>query len=556
MLRELVVEDVGVIERAELALDPGSSALTGETGAGKTLLVSAMALVLGDRADRTLVRSGASEARVEARFQLDPEHPAAVLLRERGLLEDGDEDVVVTRAVSEGGGKVRINGRLATVSLLAEIGPLLVEIAGQHEHQLLGSRKEQTRLLDEFAGPEALALAAEVAERVRSAVASRRRAEESIGGQRELERELDVLRHEIAEISDAGVRPGESEELRVTATRLEHSEAIAAALGRARGALETEGGAVERTRDAAREAERVVDRDPDLQPLVQRLESAAIELDDVARELGERLPTEDEGVLDELRDRLATLSRLQRKYGDDDTDVLAYLESARLRAIEIESGSFDAERVQRQAAEDERVALSCAAKLSALRRDAAPRLAAEVERLLASLAMADTAVQVALEPTDLHEGGLEKVELRIASPGHDPRPISKIASGGELARLSLALRLAAGGRSGSARTLIFDEVDSGVGGEAARTVGRCLSDLARGSAAQVLVVTHLPQVAAFADAHHRVKKVTSGSGAAAVVEKLERDERVAELSRMLAGLPGSELAREHAQELLEIAAAS
>ncbi|MBW3593606.1 MAG: DNA repair protein RecN [Actinobacteria bacterium] len=556
MLRELVVEDLGVIERAELELEGGSSALTGETGAGKTLLVSAMALLLGGRADRSLVRHGASEARVEARFDVQRDHPAAELLRGNGLLDDDEHEIVVVRTVSDGGGKVRINGRLATVSALVELGPLLVEIAGQHEHQRLTSRKEQMRLLDAYAGPSAVELAGEVQQRVRLAKATRRREAELRAGERELERELDVLRYEIEEIEGASPRDGEAAELRLEADRREHAEVITAAISRARHALEAEAGAIDRVREAARDAVSVVERDPALAALAQRLESAAIELDDVSRELGTRLPTIDDAALEDIRERLGVLARLERKYGDGDGDVSRYLASARARVGELEGASFDAERVSAEAADHERHARAAAEKLSGLRRDAAARMSSEVGRILGSLAMGDTTIEVALEPAELHEGGLENVELRVAAPGHRPRPLAKVASGGELSRIALALRLASGASPGSADTLIFDEVDAGVGGEAARAVGRCLADLARDAGAQVLVVTHLPQVAAFADAHHRVRKMAAGASTTAVVERLSGDDRVAELARMLAGLPGSERGRRHAQELLEIAAAS
>ena len=556
MLRELVVEDLGVIERAEIELDVGSSALTGETGAGKTLLVSAMALVLGDRADRSLVRHGSAAARVEARFELAEGHPAGALLRERGLLDDDANEVVVGRVLSESGGKVRINGRVATVALLAELGPLLVEIAGQHEHQRLGSRREQMRLLDSYAGEEAETLARQVAGLVRAAAATRRRADELLAGQRDAERELDVLRYEIAEIEAAGVREGESAQLQLDADRLEHAEAIGSAIAAARSLLEDENGAIDRVRSAADAASKVAPRDPELLPLVRRLESVAIELDDAAAELGARVPAVDEVALEETRERLVLLARMLRKYGDDEAGILGYLARAQARAAQLRGGSSDAAAVRAQADEEASAARIAAERLSELRRSAAERLGAEVGSVLAELAMGDTSVEVGLDPVELYEGGLESVELRIASPGHAPRPIVKVASGGELSRIALALRLVSGRASGSASTLIFDEVDAGVGGEAARAVGRCLADLAPEAGAQVLVVTHLPQVAAFADSHHRVKKVESGSSVTAVVEKLTGDERVAELSRMLAGLPGSERAREHAQELLEIAAAS
>lgn len=554
MLRDLVVENLGVIERVDLELSGGSSALTGETGAGKTLLVSAMGLLLGDRSDRSLIRQGARAARIEARFELGEDHPALRALTAQDLLEAGERELVISRTVAEGGGKVRINGRLAPVSVLAEIGPSLVEVAGQHEHQRLSSRPHQLALLDSFAGPRAVELAAGVAAAVSTARQARSRAERSEAGERERVRELDRLRREIAEIERADIHEGESEELRIDAARLEHSAAIGAAIEAGRSSLEREGGGVERVREAAAALEKVTDADPALAPLVERLVSAALELDDVAQELGVRVPNEDPGALEAIRERLALLRSLQRRFGEEDDEVLAYLAQARAAVDRLEDASLDIERARREAQEREAEAQSLAEELSAIRATAAARLGQVVTDILATLAMGSTTIEVALEPCALCERGLETVELRASSPGHAPRPISKIASGGELSRLSLALRLASGASSDSLpSTMIFDEVDAGVGGEAARAVGRALADLARRTGVQVLVVTHLPQVAAFADSHHRVRKTVAGGSTTATVDRLVDDDRVAELSRMLAGLPDSARAREHAQELLEIA---
>lgn len=553
MLRDLVVENLGVIERADLELGEGSSALTGETGAGKTLLVSAMGLLMGDRSDRSLIRHGARAARVEARFELAEDHAALRALRDQDLLDGGERELVITRTVAETGSKVRINGRLAAVAVLAEIAPSLVEIAGQHEHQRLSSRKEQLSLLDGFAGERAVSLAAGVADAVRVAARARSEAERLESGERERARELDSLRREIAEIEAGDIREGEFDELKTQAVRLEHSAAITEAILAARQVLDREGGGIDQTRAAASTLEKVVDSDPDLAPFVSRLTSATVELEDVAQELGSRIPTTDPNALEDTRRRLSELKALHRKFGDDDGAVLAYLVSAQEKATRLENAALDIERAQREAREREAEARRLAEELSGIRAEAAPLLQKEVEGILATLAMGSTTLEVAIEPRPLYEGGLETVELRAASPGQMPRPISKVASGGELSRVALALRLASGASSSFPSTMIFDEVDAGVGGEAARAVGQALADLARRTGVQVLVVTHLPQVAAFADSHHRVQKSVVDGATTAHVERVVADARVAELSRMLAGLPDSDRAREHAQELLEMA---
>lgn len=554
MLTDLIVENLGVIERAELELAGGSTALTGETGAGKTLLVSALGLLLGERAERGLIRHGASEARVEARFTLDPRGEAVSWLRSRELLEPDDTEVVVSRSVAEGGGKARINGRLVTVSTLVELAPALVEIAGQHEHQRIGTAKDQLLMLDAFAGAEALRLRGEVGAAVRASAAALRRAEELASDERERLRELDVLRFEISEIEAAAPAEGERAGLLARAERLEHAEAIALAVSSARQELDDEGGAAGAVRRAASALEAAAGRDPALARLGERLTSAALELEDVALELARATPAPDPAALEEIRGRIGAIDRLRRKYGSDELDILVYLERAAARAAALETTTEDIGAARVEAAAQRERAHALATELSSLRRAAAPRLAAQVDGVLSSLALAASSIEVVLDEVDLYEGGLDRVELRVASSGHPPRPLAKVASGGELSRLALALRLATGRSAGFAATLVFDEVDAGVGGEAARAVGACLAELARSAGVQVLVVTHLPQVAAAADAHLRVVRSTAADGAgSALVETLEGEPRVEELSRMLAGLPDSDSARDHAQELLDIA---
>lgn len=556
MLNELVVEDLGPLERAEITLDPGSSALTGETGAGKTLLVAALGLLLGDRADKQMIREGASEARVEGRFVVRAAEPAIALLQQAGFLdevpESGDIEVVVSRTVSSSGSRARINGRLAPVSVLSELGPTLVEIAGQHAHQRLASRAEQRRMLDAFAGEETVALALEVSESVRAATRARRRLDELVSGERERARELDVLRFEIAEIEAAGIEPGELDRLLVDANRLEHAEALAAGMNDAASVLQGEGGVAESLSAAAAGLVRLADKDPGLGPLAQRLDSAAHEVTDISQELRGRLPDPDPQTLEAIRDRLGSLGKLRRKYGDTDADILDHLERSRTRAAELDAADEGIDATRSEVESAEAAARAAAERLSELRRKAAPALGAAVQRIAAELALAGATFEVSLQLQDLTEAGFETVEFMLATgAGETPRPLTKIASGGELSRIALALHLLVSGSE--AATLVFDEVDAGVGGEAAQAVGRALGNLARESGSQVLVVTHLPQVAAFADAQYRVSR-TEGARRGVEVERVDGDERVAELSRMLAGLPKSERAREHAQELLELAA--
>jgi DNA repair protein RecN (Recombination protein N) len=553
MLTELLVEGVGVIKRAELNLDEGSCALTGETGAGKTLLVAAVALLLGARADRSLVRTGASRAVVEGRFSLPHDHPVVRRLVTEELLDSasqGEAELVVVRVVTpDGRSRARINGRLVTVALLAQVTTEMVEIAGQSEHGRINSAAEQRRLLDAFAG--ATEPAANVTAAVRRAAELQQLLEEAHGGVRARRRELDVMEFEIAEIEGASLVVGELEELHTHAARLERAERIASALQDAVEALRGEGGAADRTSSAHAAVEAVQRQDAGLQAVGERLGSLALELEDAAQELRALLLDPDPVALEETNARRAVIGRLLRKYGDDEAEVLSYLERARARAEELqatEAGLSDLEsrhNAARLQAETE------SAGLAAARLAAAPNLARAVEAELASLALEGARFHVRLEPQELGEGGTERVSFELAAnSGEALKPLSKVASGGELSRIALALHLVV--RRRGAPTMIFDEVDAGVGGRAALAVGRALAELARSSGAQVLMVTHLPQVAAFADAHYRVAPSPEG----AVVARVQASDRVAELSRMLAGLPESERAQEHAQELLAMASTS
>ena len=557
MLVDLVVENLGVIEHVEVSFEPGSSAVTGETGAGKTLVVAAVGLLLGDRAEKVLVREGAAAARVQGRFLLSGGHPAAAYLSSRGLIESTDEpqvEVIVTRSVPATGATTsRINGQLVTAGALADIAPFLVEIAGQHEHGRVADSAWQRATLDSYAGPSALADAEAVAEHHRALLHARRALEELVSSRRARERELDVLRFEIAEIEAAGPEEGEDERLTADAARLEQAESIGRGLATAVDALTGEGGAQDQLARAAAEVGALTSTEAELAEPATRLEQAHVEITDVASDLARRIIAPDPAALDAVRDRLAALSRLKRKYGDSIGDVLRYLESARARRNELETADEDTERWTTEAAHHEAVAQEAALRLRSARRKAASRLQEEVEQVLARLALSGSRFEVRLKERGLYEGGLEAVEFLVAAnAGEAPRPIGKVASGGELSRIALALHLLTS--TSDASTLIFDEVDAGVGGAAAQDVGRALAELGRDRTRQVLVVTHLPQVAAFADAHYRAVKSESGSRMSARLQRVEGDERVAELSRMLAGLPASERAHEHAQELLDLAA--
>ncbi|MDQ3955134.1 MAG: DNA repair protein RecN [Actinomycetota bacterium] len=557
MLSELVVDSLGVIDHAEVSFEPGSSAITGETGAGKTLVVAAVGLLLGGRADRVLVREGATAARVEGRFLVAPDHPALGVLERAGIpFEAGPEGVelILSRTVpASGASSARLNGILVTAALLAEVGPTLAEIAGHQEHARVAGSSWQRRLLDSFAGPTTVALARQVASSWSATLEARRRLDSLVETERARERELDVVRFEIKEIEAAAVVPGELAHLSVEVGRLAGAEALGTGLASSSEALEGERGAGELLAFAGSQVAGLTASDPELKELVDRIESTRIEVTDIAAELRARIVAPDPGALAAAQERLAVLSRLRRKYGETEEEILLYLERARARRDELDKAAEDVHKLEREVVELENMAMAAATELSAARKRAAAELQAAVERRLSELAMGGSRFEVAVTERSLYEGGLETVELLLAAnEGESPRPLSKVASGGELSRVALALHLLAS--SEGASTLVFDEVDAGVGGEAAQSVGRALASLAHDNGQQVIVVTHLPQVAAFANAHYSVSKATSKSRTQAAIERVDADARVEELSRMLAGLPESERGREHARELLDMAA--
>jgi DNA repair protein RecN (Recombination protein N) len=527
MLVELAVTDLGVIADLSLVLGPGMTALTGETGAGKTLVVTAIDLLVGGRADATMVRPGAEEARVEGRF----------------VTPEGDE-IVLSRVVpADGRSRAYVNGRLAPVSALAEHGASLVDLHGQHAHQSLLRPATQRRSLDAFGTIDL--------EPLRSARARLTEIDAALaalgGDERARAREIDLLRFQVGELDAAGLDdPDEDEALAkeesVLADAVAHREAAATVLA----ALTDEGGAADGVGVALAA---VTDRSP-YADIESRLRTVAAELAELAsdvRTAGERID-EDPARLDALRTRRQLLRDLRRKYGETLADVVTFATEARERLAELEgrdarAAALDGERAAAITAER-----AAAAVVAKARRAAAPKLARAVQEHLAALAMPKARIEIAVEGDDPAD---EVSFLLGANAGEPPAPLAKVASGGELARTMLALRLALG--DAEIPTLVFDEVDAGIGGEAALAVGRSLAAL--GGSGQVLVVTHLPQVAAFADAQVAVAKAERGGRTVASAMKLDDGERVVELSRMLSGQPESAAARGHAEELLAVAAA-
>ncbi len=566
MLQELNVENLLLIERAQLRLAPGLNVLTGETGSGKTVLAHALDLLLGGRARPGIVRPGASEAYVEGVFEL----PDA-LRRELGerLAADAGE-IVLARRIDADGRRTRayLNGRAATVGELRDVGGRLVSFYGQHEHRKLTVAGAQLQVLDGRCGPEQT----ERLRRCAEAFGLCTELEAELEQLRQLadarERELELLVHELAEIDETAPEEDEHERLLATRERLRRSDALCSAAGYgAQGLAPDSGedpGAVSLLAAVTARLEAVANVDPALDALAERLRAIVVESQDLAGELrdySERLAGEDRS-LEEVEQRLTAIERLVRKHGASIADVLAYAERARARREELDGAQgalvHTEERLGSARAQLDRHV----AALRDARRRAAPRLAEGVREQLAALAMGDAEFEVKLTERAAGPVGGDGVELMIApNPGVPAGPLREIASGGELSRVMLAVitASAAGERAGTRETdeqsalgtLVFDEIDAGIGGHTARAVGERLRAL--GKSRQVLCITHLPQIASLGARHFSVVKDTSADPTLATVVQLGEPQVVSELVRMLGAQDGDATARRHARDLRKAA---
>jgi DNA repair protein RecN (Recombination protein N) len=555
VLVELRVENLLLIERAELRLGSGLNALTGETGAGKTVLAHALDLLLGGKPRAGIVRPGAAEAYVEGVFELPPgllDDPDLAELRER-LPDDVDEIVLGRRVGADGRTRAFVQGRSASAADLRELGARLISFYGQHEHRKLTIASAQLDLLDGFGGERAAAARAEFAACHSEVLAAIADADELRGRAGARDRDLDLLTFEIQEIEALGPSEDEHAELLADRQRLRHVDALRAASGGAAEALAPEAGesgATALLAEAEGLAEAPGDADPALVALADRLRALRIEADDVAAELrGYEAGLEAEpGRLQELEERLEAYERLIRKHGGSVAAVLEHAERCRSERDRLAGAEVALEEAEARLAQLLTARGKLAKKLSGIRAKAAPALAERVEQELAELAMDGASFAVELHPREeVVATGAERVEFMIApNPGVPAAPLRESASGGELSRVMLALMSVAAG--GGPATLVFDEVDAGIGGHTARAVGEKLRALGR--ARQVLCITHLPQIAALADRHFRIEKASAEELARTTVAELQNKEVVEELCRMLGADAADPGARKHAQALL------
>ena len=561
MLRELRIENLLLIERAELRLGAGLNAITGETGAGKTVLAHSLDLLMSGKAKAHIVRPGAEEAWVEGVFDLPAgllKEPEMAELAER--LPAGAEEVVLGRRVSAGGRtSAFVAGRAATAADLKLLGGRLLAFFGQHEHRKLTISSAQLEILDGFAGPEHLEtrrlyrevhrecgqLAAELAE-LREAEGSR-------------ERDLDLCRYELSEIEEVAPDPEEHATIAGERERLRHAEALREAASGAHmglaGAEEDGGGAAAALGQAEALLQGAGGLDPALDAIAERVAALAVELGDVSAELRDYAQglEADPGALLAIEERLEAIDRLERKHGGSVESVLAHADRCRAEIARLEGAEVRGAEAVAALAEAEQRRLELGERLSAGRADASGPLEKRVATELEKLSMSGATLEVVLEPhaDGFRASGRETVELRVApNPGIAAAPLRDAASGGELSRVMLAL--SGLGPAGSAGTLIFDEIDAGIGGNTARVVGERLKAL--GKDHQVLCITHLPQVASLAEVHFRLEKRVAEGGSLATVERLGGEAVVEEIRRMLGGEGDSDdAATHHARELLSAA---
>ncbi|WP_063066519.1 DNA repair protein RecN [Nocardia violaceofusca] len=581
MLTEIRIDGLGVISTATAQFHEGLTCVTGETGAGKTMVVTGLHLLGGARADAGRVRQGAQRAVVEGRFTVEDVHDSArdeveKVLESSGAQRDDDDSVIAVRTVgSDGRSRAHLGGRSVPAAVLSDFTAPLLTVHGQNDQLRLQRPDQQLQALDRFAGDAVAGLLRKYQLARRTWLQARAELLERTARSRELALEADRLQHSLNEIDTVAPEPGEDERIVAEVLRLGDLDSLREAAGAAHAALAGSGdgegaGALDALGGARARLES--SDDPALTALAPRLGEAIAVVVDVTTELSSYLSDlpSDPAALDSLLTRQAELKSLTRKYAPDIDAVIAWADEARTRLASLDVSE---EALAALAAEVENAAVQVretAKKLTAARRKAARKLATAVSAELSGLAMGRAKLEVEVRPlaasaqdsapitvegAELHAGasGVDEVEFRLsAHSGAQSLPLSRSASGGELSRVMLALEVVlAASEYGS--TMVFDEVDAGVGGRAAVEIGRRLARLARTH--QVIVVTHLPQVAAFADTHLVVDKVDDGKGVNSGVRALTTDERVVELARMLAGLDDTETGRAHAEELLATARA-
>jgi DNA repair protein RecN (Recombination protein N) len=536
MLRKLSVENLAIIDRAHLALGDGFSALTGETGAGKSLLIDAVELALGGRADADLVRVGAARATVTLEVDVSSRDDLAARAVALGIPVEHGKLLIQREIIAEGRSIAKVNGRTIPISALKQLGAELVDLHGQHDHQSLLDPARHLDFLDSWIGEPAATAKAAVATEFETVSGLRRKLSALRQGRRSLEQRIDLLRYQIDEIDAVSPLPGETGEIQARLERLKHVERLTQAASLALTNLtDDESGVEDRLGSSVRNLDEVTRYDSDLEPIVAMLRTAAIEVQEAAHLLRSYadLLESDPRLLEDTAVRLDALQTLFRKYGDDEAAVLTFAAQAREELEDLTIGVDDEEGLVVALDLHEAALVDFCRELSLLRKERAVVFAEVVQEGLKELAMERAVFEVAFSAVPADANGADRIEFFFsANAGEPPRQLARIASGGELSRVMLAIKSVFAKKAG-VPTLIFDEVDAGLGGRAAAAVARRLEILAENY--QVLVISHLPQIASRAEHHFRIEKVESGGRVTTEVRPLSSDERESEIARMLAG---------------------
>jgi DNA repair protein RecN (Recombination protein N) len=548
LLKELFIENLAVIERADIPLEGGLNVFTGETGAGKSIVIDAINAVLGQRTSRELIRHGKDKAGVTARF-IQVEGRAAARLAEYGY-ELSDGELVISREIGAGGA-ARINGRPVAVSILREIGAELINIHGQHDNQILLAPEKHMEILDrygDFGG-----ILEEYAACYREVVRIKRELKHTAMNEQEKSQRMDLLSYQVQEITAAALRPGEEEELELKRASIRNAERILSGFQSAYGALygnEGEGGAVDLARMATQSMERTADLYEGAGELYARLDGAAAELDAAAEGISSLIESFgfSQAELDSVEARLDELQKLKRKYGATVEEIQAYLDQAREELSRLELSDQRIQELNEQGSREYQRLLGLADKVSAQREKAAKRFTDSVIEELRFLDMPSVRLEVRQERGKPGPRGRDSIEFLISTNvGEPPKPIAKIASGGELSRIMLAIKNTLADRD-DIPTLIFDEVDTGVSGRAAQKIGLKLKQAA--GHRQILTVTHLPQIAALGDWHYLIRKESDGAHTFTNVTRLSDEERTVEVARILSTDQITDLMLETAREMI------
>jgi DNA repair protein RecN (Recombination protein N) len=554
VLLELVVENYAVVDRVRVRFHPGLNLLTGETGSGKSIVVDALGLLLGARASAEVVRTGESRARVTGIFDVRSQEGVRALLETAGLAPEDGELIVEREVLAGGKSRAFVGSRPVALALLKELSAYLGDIHGQHDQQQLFSSASQRAMLDAYADNQELL--SKIRDTYREWRAIGADLEELEKSEQEKLRLLDLWQFQRREIESADLRAGEDTELEAERKVLQNLGRLQESAGAAYAALyDSPESAVTLTRLAAKRMDELCRIDPALGAVLEQLRAAEVSLQEASYGLRDYLSglEANPGRLEEIESRLAAIDKLKRKYGSSIDDIVQFLDGVRAQIDGVEHAGERMEELRKRRAQVASGYEELAAELSARRRKAAAEIKRRVQTELAGLAMERTVFEVSFAPAAWAEQGTEEVEFLVSpNAGEEPRPLEKVASGGEISRIALALKtcLASRARTDAGRTLVFDEVDTGIGGSAAEGVGRRLKRLA--AANQVLCVTHLPQIACFADHHYRVEKRNVRGRTVASVEELDADARKQEVGRMLSGQKLTPEAVKQAEQLLRL----